>query len=468
MSLKASRWLLNFFHEIKAVPLPTGPAFANLPQFLSTLIFIAGFSSLIYSSVLSWFAVPSFLQQSEEGYDVILKEANSTLPYKMVCMVMLTIAGTGFLLKRFNRAHLIIFASLALAWLFYYPASVIHFSPDLAGEAGWLYQQHRNLSWLGGDIYTAQEEAFFDFRQNLYIVDPPSQSTSVSIPHSIPHLIQFGLLSKYASWLGYSEANIIFLNKGWFFALIGTSFIGLSMIRRTGDFNTEYLRSFFSTGMIATGCFGFLALIPTFIAAHNIGRAASSLDDHKYQKAYEYLDKAMSVMPVLKEESTVIIQKCLIAHLMEKSGFESKYYKALIMERDGFKSMAEEHYIEIIGSAEASPQIRREANRSLMRLAVHRTNSQQFEDAYKLLRRVMLKEPYSLKANYVLQFICLQTGRFAEVSKLDNMLSATYSGVRVLNKKAILASSRQISMLAYYLQGDTSRAHEYKRKSIKP
>lgn len=458
----------TLWHAVKSLRLPSGPPFVNLPQTVNTGFFFAGLALLVLSLTHTWIEVPEFLQQTREGYSVITREADSTIFFQILIALSLTVGTCGYALRILANKQLIQIMSILLACLCFFPASIMHVSPDLASLAGWIERQHDNLTWLGGDIYTAQEEAFFDFRQNLYIVDPPAQSGIVSIPHSIPYLMQFSLISEFASWLGYSDAFTLFVSSGWIFALTGALLLSFTMIRRTWNFDLMLFRVFVKYFAITFLSLLIVSAIPIAVAAHHISRSNQALNRHDYAASYRHLNTACRILPVLAEESIIISQRSLLAKSMNLDNPETHHYQAIVLEQEGFKNAAEQLFNEIMADPKSTESLRREARRGLLRQAIHRINSQQFERAYILLRRLMLQEPCALKANYALQFTCLQTGRYQEVAKLDRMLTATYSKIHALNKKALLSFSHKNNALAQYLAGDLDEALDFHQRSIHP
>lgn len=457
--------MLNFARTIR---LPSGIPLANLPQFVNTLVFLLGLTLILLSSNYAWIEVPDFLQQTPDGYNVITLDSSTTPVYKILVGFVTGVSMLGFALKVFENKHLLKIMSSLFALLLMFPATILHFSPDVASLGGWIENQHYNLTWLGGDIFTVQEEAFFDQKQNLYIVDPPAQSGVVSIPHSLPFLLQISLMSEYVSWLGYTESFTLFVSKGWILACSGTLLLTMSMIRRTWNFDINLLRICLKSFTAVMAVCITLALLPIVLAAYDISKSERAMNDQDYAKAYEHLNKACRTMPILAEESVMITQRSLLASRLNISSPESWHYEATILEQAGFKAAAEQIYLDIIKSQETPEPLRREARRGILRQAIHRINSQQFERAYILLRNLMLQKPCELKANYALQFTCLQTGRFNEVAKLDRMLTATYSKIKTLNKKALLAFSHDNHALANYQLDDLSGALEQKQRSIRP
>lgn len=448
--------------------LPSGPVFMGLPQFLNALLLFLALALLFLSLMKPWFEVPYFLQQSPDGYTVFVEDASTTGYYKVLIGSVLFISVLGYVLGLLNNRKLIsVFSGLTFAVLFF-PATLLYFSTEVVSRAGWMEQQHVNISWLGGDIYTGQEEAFYDLKRNLYIVDAPQSTGVVPIPHSIPFLMQIGLISEYANWFGYTDSFTYFVGRGWIYAALGCFLIIIPLLRSRLSIDMELLRAYIKDSLSFILFFICLGIAPILASAHMIAKAERALAEKRYQLSYDRLNLALRMMPILAEESVMLGQLSLLSHRMGLDNPQSRHYAALILEQEGAHHAALKEYETIIADPQTPKPLLREARRALLRQAIHRVNSMQYEQAYVLLRALMLQEPYALKANYALQLTCLHTGRFRELDRLDKMLKATYGKIKVLNKAAVLAFSHDNNALAHYQMDSLERARELKQKSIKP
>lgn len=339
--------------------------------------------------------------------------------------------------------------------LFAFPYSVWQVNSNFSARAQWLQTQHYHLTWLGGDIYTRQVETFEDDNQVVYIVDPPREASVVKIPLSLPSLLQLGQIAEIQTWLGYTSSFHQFISKGWILANISFFFILLFLFRSKGTLDLPLVRYALKVCIASFTLLGAAGTLPIAHTAHQMGKAHEAVLEADYEAALQSMEQASWSMPIIREDSRFFIQKGLIAYRLGLSTPEADYYRASILEGDGFYQQAEILYSAILSNHGQRTDLRRECLRAIARAAVYDMNTQQLDTAESKFRRVLAWDPTDLKSNYSLQMILQRKRDIQGITDLTVAMRRVYQDFAAKNKAPVLQNAeRNLEFATFDLPGE--------------
>ncbi|MDQ8201255.1 hypothetical protein QEH56_24030 [Pelagicoccus enzymogenes] len=438
------------------------PAFLRRPHlpFIGTLACGSFSIALALGAIhFPWLSVPTPAASLPSYHDasIVSEDAPVTnvfkISYALLFLSTLWIIGLGPKKWQKRATGLICFALTIL--LFAFPYSVWQIDSHFSARAQWLQNQHYHLTWLGGDIFTRQMETFEDDNLVVYVVDPPREANVVKIPLSLPSLFQLGQIAEIQTWLGYTSSFHQFISKGWILANLSFCLLLLFLFRSKGTLDLPLVRYALKVSISSFTLLCVLGILPIAHTAYQMGKAHEALLDADYGQAYGRMERATWSMPIIREDSRFFMQKGLIAYRLGLTLPEADYYRASVLEADGFYQQAEALYQEILQFNGSRSDVRRECLRAIARAAVYDMNTQQFELAENKFRKVLAWDPTDLKSNYSLQMV-LQRKRDAEsIAALTATMRRIYQDFAAKNKAPVLQNAeRNLEFATYDLPGE--------------
>lgn len=429
----------------------------HLPFWASQLCVAIGIFLVVGALKNAWMIIPASLPVSDYmSAEIGGQEAPVTPFFKGLYGLFVVLLITLFFRKgRARIKRVVVCCTLGFVALgILYPYMVWQLNPKFASAAQWLYAQHYHLTWLGGDIFTRQEETFNDDNLLVYVVDPPRGAGVTQIPQSLPALFQLGRIGELQGWLGYTSSFCQFVSKGWVFAMGSFAMFILGGLRSRGRLDLALARSCLKYGVASFCVFVSLGMIPIAHTAYQIGEAHKSVQKGLYEGALIRMEKAAWTMPIISEDSYFFAQKGLIAYRAGLATPESHYHQASVFERDGFYYQAEQLYSELLDEFGYRADVRRECLRALNRAGVYDLNTQQLESAERKLLRTLAWDPTDLKANYTLQMIWQRMRNDEGLAKLSGDMVTIYTYFQAMNKKPVLNFSRRnLEFSKYHVPG---------------
>lgn len=441
--------------------------FGSLNQLLFLLMTLAGFAAIAIGTQQPWFSVPIAPPQGADSFsDVISSTPGCTIFFKAALAVGVILLIASWLWKRqwtqlgSSIACLMILLPLA------YPYFVVVRSPHVSADAAWLQMQHDNLTWLGGDIYLNAEMGGKGWRSKSYIVDAPRQLSVVTIPSWSPWEMGLHRTEDLVLWLGFSNAFCQFVGRGWSIAIIGSFLLFLASLQQERELN--YRRA---GGAIAL--FTFVAFVAAivgwsrpFMASQEINLAAELSSQQNYHEAKAHLDRAVSILPVLGQDTFYISQRGV---LDSRLGIESEYallQKARSLESDGRFDRAMTILESIADSND--PAIRREANRGVLRFAIQDFNCARFELSADRFNFVLKRNPCDVKLIYLLQLQAVRESRVERVGEMRDWMYAASDKFNFGTKKILRAVAQQNMATATGLTNDPDEIWAAQSRAKKP
>ncbi|MEZ5327909.1 MAG: hypothetical protein R3F19_22925 [Verrucomicrobiales bacterium] len=411
-----------------------------------------------------WYRVP--LSIGEDG-DLIYSKSMWEMPLKAVlCGVVFL--SLGIWLRRWRDVLLRakVFYSIGLA-AFVVGLTFSHLTivneGELSHRAAWILSQHDNLTWLGGDIYTAREYEQVGGGLDLMAKDPQQILGSVPLPY---FSVDLGSLHDFFDWMGLGSPFTTFKGKGWGFLMVGAIFtmVGALATRLPGA-RDRLASQVVSFGVRSTG----IAMICCFVAVGaRVAVAAKALenarefgDDADYPAAVASMEWAKRVMPCLHFDTSMIAQQGLYEHQNRRETPAANYYRALVLETGNFKTQAESIYIDLTESADEP--VRREALRALFRLGIIDFNSGQEMAALRRTESLLTEFPALPKALYVRLLLAVRLGQKDEAFASLKRLYTVAGGIDLSEKRSYLSSGHQHLIDLAYSAGDY---HEAWKQSV--
>lgn len=438
------------------------PAFLRRPHlpFIGALACGAASILLALGAVhFPWLSVPSPMGSlpTYESVDIVCEDAPATFVFKFTYSILflatLWIVAIGPKKWQKRATGLSCFAIIIL--LFAFPYSVWQINSNFSSRAQWLQSQHYHLTWLGGDIFTRQVETFEDDNQVVYVVDPPREANVVKIPLSLPSLFQLGQIAEIQTWLGYTSSFHQFISKGWILANLSFFLILLFLFRSKGTLDLPLIRYSLKVSLASFTLLGLLGTLPIAHSAYQMGQAHKAMLRADYEQAYQSLNRATWSMPIIREDSRFFMQKGLIAYRLKQATPEADYYRASVLESDGFYQQAEVLYSNILQVSGHRADVRRECLRAIARAAVYDMNTQQLELAENKFRQVLAWDPTDLKSNYSLQLILQRKRDIEGITELTATMRRVYQDFAAKNKAPVLQNAeRNLEFATFDLPGE--------------
>lgn len=441
---------------------------ANLPTLAYLGVGAIGVLLLLQGLRLPWFPLPGHppadkLEPTSPLFVGI--ETHGTRLWKMALALMLAACAVAtWKLPARRRSTACLGLSAIAAILLFYPCSLLYLAPAEATRANWLQIQHRNLTWLGGDVFGSSETKGKDRKFNVSIVDIPRQVGAVKIPKSVPYLLDVGRLSEASEWLGYSDAFCYFVGRGWLAAVAGTVLLLASVVRAGESLDHRLVRVALKGFGVTASVLGLLALSPVVLTGYAVGRAHEAMQAGDYGDSKRWLERAGHIMPVIRENSFYLIQIGLSDVKTGADTLLADQFRGVRLEEGGFHAQAEVVFSEVLDRSPPNSAIQRESLRGLLRAAIRCLNSGQTDHGITLLQWVLRVDPVNLKANHCLQLAYLRTHRLAELEETFTAMRQIYGFIGTMTKVPVLAACQENEVLARFLDGNLDDALAVKMK----
>ena len=193
-----------------------------MPFVLLKINRFAAAAMLLASLLLPWFGVPVGVREDGSGgYAAILREAPSTLAFKI--FVVCVLLSAGWIGYRRRRSGSLAWAMpmvtggslLLVAVTIAYPAMTIQRCAEVSAHAAWLQTQNVSLIRVGGDVRTAQEYSHQPGEWEVGVKDIlPRAFVAIPTPVSSFFELRVARLPQLAMWLGFSPAFDEFAGPG--------------------------------------------------------------------------------------------------------------------------------------------------------------------------------------------------------------------------------------------------------------
>jgi hypothetical protein len=442
--------------------------------------FIA-FALLALGLLLPWFQVPIGLQENGSGtYTVIFQQPASTTPFKIFVSAALFIAFCiGFWRKRscsFAWATPLRFCGcLCLVMLgIVYPALTVQRCAEISAHAAWLQEENFSLINTAGDTFTAQEYSYQPGQAEVQIKEVlPRAFQAVPTPSVLSLAdLHLGKLQHASLWLGMSPAFCQFVSRGWFCGLFGSFLLALSFspLPSDGEMRSGNLRRAYN--IIGPFLVGGLAacvpcLLPIMMAGRQLQRAQAAVDEGKFEESLRHLDLAQAWVPVLAYHTDVLFQR---GYLERKLGIKcptTELFSAIREEVEGFKTRASARYMELLAS-EIPNEVRDEAYRGALRLAIKDFNTGLVDRAAARLAQLAVIDPTSVKTCYALQLADLRNFRKNQLESEVAKFEAVCNCFENREKNALLAMAhRRLADLEFECR-DVSKLGDEMRAAVTP
>ena len=380
-----------------------------------------------------------------------------------------------FTAKLSIKKHSIKILSLYLFLIFFFPLATMTLNPDSYANATWLDVQHKNISWLGGDIFTTQEYANFSSRRRLQIIEPASELEVFRLPYLNSNLLSLGGAMELLEWLGYSSAFCQFFSKGYAYAFFGTLILLLCCLS-LGRLSLESFNLMSSAKEIVL-----YSLIPTLLLlsfvflwilfnSFKINQAQSLTAKLEFRDALAVLNTVEKNLAPISYNTSFLYQKSALNYFIDKHSKQALLYRVL-NEKNTSKAIIEaKKAIE-----EGSSQEKLELIRFLLRVAISKYNSGSTIQAKELFDFITSHQASNIKANFVLQLIALERSdakdssrnNVKEIESLVLELKQIYSKMNTRGAKPVIAFCMENLALAKLNAGKPQEAIEILKKRLR-
>ncbi len=369
-----------------------------------------------------------------------------------------------------RRGPFVITAATLAGLLLGFPYTVMVLTPSAGARATELASEHDTLTWLGGDIYNAQEYEAVAAKGAEIFKSAPRAIEITPAPLTLSGALAIANLDELAELAGFTPAFAQFVKRGWPLTVGGLLLLALSLLRtgafalrRKGDYGIARRAG---TGFaIASACVLAAVVGPSHFAASalDLARAASAEGDRP--RAIRALDSARRWMPSLAYHTDLIHPR----GGLEGSGPHRQLREAIELEKAGFEARAERAYGALLANgADTPPPVSAEARRALLRFATHDLNSGQTARAGHTLAALHAGDPCGPRLNYALQIVALRLGRDGALAERAAELEELYAYFQAPEKRAAIAASQRHLSLAALDRGDAVAAAHHNTKSRRP
>ncbi len=413
---------------------------------LNRLLFLGlswiGFAALLLGVKKSWFYVPVGPEDGAASAKEILQLAPTITPYFQALVAM---GGLCIFASWLHRRQWTLLSTMLASFLCFaalsYPYFVMVRSPIVSAEAAWLQSQHDNLLWLGGDIHNNAEFAQSGWKSKVYLIDPSRQLAVIPLPSWSPWEIGLDRCYDLLLWLGYSNAFCQFTRSGWSMSVVGSCILFLVSLQKNGEL-------VFSRAGAALALFTGLSVIAAIVgwslpfqASRHIRIASEHMSRCRYQESLQELEKAVTLLPVLAQDTYYVAQRGV---LDDRMGVESDFFKlkkATTLEGQARYDQAYAMIEPLIHSEIAS--VKREALRAVMRFAIQDYNCARFELARNRLYTVLRAQPCNVKLIYLNQLVGIREGRPKYVDEMRDWMYLATDHFQFNTKKILRAAAQQ-------------------------
>lgn len=441
--------------------------FGSLNQLLFLMMTLAGVAAVTIGVQQPWFSVPIAPPEGANSFsDIISSTPGCTIFFKAAAAIGIVLLAASWLWKCNWTGGSSSIACLLILLPLAYPYFVMVRSPNVSADAAWLQMQHDNLTWLGGDIYLNAEFGSKGWRSKSYIVDAPRQLAVVTLPSWSPWQMGLHRTEDLMQWLGFSNSFCQFAGHGWSLVIIGSFLLFLATLKKGNEL--DYQRAGAAIGLftITAAIAAVVGWSLPFRASQEINLAAELSTQQKYAEASIHLEKAVSILPVLGQDTFYTAQRGV---LDRRLGIKSEYaslQRARSLESDGRFDQA----ITILKSIADSddPAIRREALRGVLRFAIQDFNCARFELSAKRFSFVLKRNPCDVKLIYLIQLQGIRESRIDRVGEMRDWMYAASGKFNFGTKKILRAVAQQNMATATGLTNDADEIWAAQQRARKP
>lgn len=452
-----------------------------MPGFALRIARVIAFALFGVSLVFQWFHVPVGVQpKGHGGYSTIFEQPPSTVPFKILLVIVLVSAWwLGRRLKRkgsvswatpMTVAGFILFLGIGIV----YPAWTMQRCAEVSAHAGWLQQQNFSLIVSVGDNFLGQEYFYEPGQAEVQVNEVLPRSFQAMPTPSVLSIADLHLtkLQHMFIWLGLSPGFCQFVTWGWFGGVIASLFLVICFMPLKGNQRSSPgdRRSLYRlVGVFVFSGFAvcLACLFPIMMAAQELKRGEASANNGSYPESLRHLDIAEKWVPVLSYHTDLLYQR---GWLEEKVGLQSpvrEVYSAIREEEEGFVDRAAQEYAALL-NPEIPKEVRDEAYRGALRLAIKDFNTGLIGRAAAVLERLTTIDPSSVKADYAMQLIHLREFRKTQLEQDVAKFETVYECFESPEKSPLVAAShRRLADLEFDYR-DLTKLGDEMRAAVTP
>ena len=384
---------------------------------IQILTILCGIGLFTAGLISPWFALPSGFMPD---HTLVLADAPATIWWKAGCVL-----AAAFLMASMKwawnltgiRSMLVVGFAVMLPLALWYPQAVIVHDEVVSGDAAWLQQQFDSLTWLGGDIPRGHSERPVPNGFGLWAQEPPHRLAAFRPPLFGSFSLGVAQVPDLIAWFGYNSAFSQFVARGWIQFVLGILLILAGLFSRHQQSMLDGERKvMLGHAVIAlagsSGVVIALAIFPVMIGGQELRKAKYLTQSWQAKPALVALNSAEKWMPALKFDTGVILQNgALLRQLGLPNPPPAKLHEAWLLADQGYSRRS----IAIIEELLEHPQTittseRREALRTLLRVAVDEINSSNLTEARRHLKILLDHQPVCLQGWFHLQLLALESG----------------------------------------------------------
>jgi hypothetical protein len=443
---------------------------------------VVAFALLGVGLLLPWFRVPVALPENVHGvYAPLFREPVTTLVFKFLVLGTLLIGLWVGLIRRKRAtgsgwaAPMRMVGSILLIMVgILFPALTMQRCAELSAHAGWLRAQDECLTAPFGDAFTAQEYVNQPGQPEVQVKEIFPRAFEVFPTPLVSSLADLRLtkLEEMLKWLGLAPAFCEFAYWGWFGSLFGSFLLVISFLRTKAAERSDQPDAVLAYGIIPPLIFGsfiicVLCLLPVAMAGWELQKTQTTAAEGKFPESLHHLERAEAWVPTIRYHTDVLYERGWIEGKLGIRSPATLLVSAMREEDEGFYARAAQHYVDLLDPATEKPA-RDEAFRGALRLAIKDFNSGLIDRAGSRLEQLIAIDPTSLKANYALQLVDLQTRRKTRLESDVARFEAVYRSLQDIDKGVVIASAhRRLADLEFDFR-DTSKLADEMRAAIKP
>ena len=403
---------------------------------------------------LPWYRVPIGLRPgAPDSYAVVFLEPPSTAIFKI--LVAASLVAILIYCSRRSATPMRRLTFVSGIGLFLLVLLTTSFAPltlqrcaKVAAQAEWLTDQNFSLILPTGDSLSEEEYSYQSFEPLVSITDVMPRAFQVLPAPEVTTALDLHVtqLPETMLWLGYTSGFCQFVGRGWFCGLFGALLLFASFSRP--------LRTELAPTKIPTWRFPIMALIGgialegfwlvfPFAAGIELHRARLDASEGEFAGARIHLDRAFGLLPSLRSNTDLLFERgWLDRRIGQTSSAESRLVEAVEEEEEHLSARAWTHYEQLL-QAQNSSEIRAEAYRGALRLALRDLNSGLEERAAARLNELLVLDNSCIKANYALQLADLRLHRKAALERDVVQFETVYKTFQSLEKIAPIATAHR-------------------------
>jgi hypothetical protein len=384
---------------------------------LQILTILCGIGLFAVGLISPWFALPSAFMPDHK---LVLIDSPVTVWWKVGCVLTsaFLIAGMKWAWNLTEiRSLLVVGFAVMLPLALWYPQAVIVHDEVRSGDAAWLQQQFDSLTWLGGDVPRGHSERPVPNGFGLWAQEPPHRLAAFRPPLFGSFSLGVAQVPDLIAWFGYNSAFSQFVARGWIQFVVGIFLIlaGLFSWHQQGVLESArkvMLRQAVIALASSSVLVIVLAILPVMIGGHELRNARDLTQSWQAKPALSALNSAQKWLPALRFDTGVILQSgALLRQLGIPLPPPAKLHEAWLLSDQGYSRRS----IAIVEELLDHPQnlttsTRREAFRTLLRVAVDEINSSNLTEAGRHLKTLLDHQPICLQGWFHLQLLALESG----------------------------------------------------------